>query len=148
MGQKQMGNSNTVSIPTDPPKQRVERHTNDYYNQNTSELISNFVAQNKVMIFSATYCPYCRVASKQFDKLNEPYKKLEMDTYFESKLKFAAAVRELSQITDGLSFVPKVFVCGRYIGGGSEAKQLFEAGKLKELVDNCEKSYDNIDKSN
>lgn len=135
-----MGNTQ-AQPPVNPPTERVRRNNNDNYSQNTKKIVQDFIDQNKVMIFSATYCPYCRIASKQFDKLNEPYKKLEMDTYFDSKLKFAAAVRELAEISDGMSFVPKVYVCGRYIGGGSEAKQLYESGKLKELIENCEKTY-------
>ena len=33
------------------------------------EYVQKMIDSAKVVIFSATYCPYCRVAQKQFDKL-------------------------------------------------------------------------------
>ena len=33
--------------------------------------------------------------------------------------------------------VPRVFIGGNFIGGGTEVQQLQKAGKLKEMVEKC-----------
>lgn len=40
-----------------------------------------------------------------------------------------------------MSKVPQVFINGVCIGGGTETKQLFESGRLKQLTDSCQSSW-------
>merc|ERR1711884_420588 len=108
--------------------------------------VQKCVDSAKVVIFSATYCPYCRVAQKQFDKLNQTTKKLELDDCVRNKEFTSGDFRDimsyLSSVTDEQKTIPKVFVCGKYIGGGTETKQLFLSGELQKKLDACEKTYD------
>jgi len=109
------------------------------------EYVQKMVDSAKVVIFSATYCPYCRVAQKQFDKLNQPTTKLELDESVKNKEFTSANFREvmdyLTNTTDQQRTIPKVFVCGSYIGGGTETKNMFNSGELQRRLDDCDKSY-------
>merc|ERR1711970_1654499 len=83
---------------------------------NAPEYVRKMIDSAKVVIFSATYCPYCRVAQKQFDKLNTPTLKLEMDDQVKNKTitsnQFIDCMDYLTESTDKARTVPKVFVCG------------------------------------
>jgi len=109
------------------------------------EYVQKMIDSAKVVIFSATYCPYCRVAQKQFDKLNQSTKKLELDESVKNKEFTSANFREvmdcLTANTDQQRTIPKVFVCGRYVGGGTETKNMFKSGELQKRLDECEKTY-------
>ena len=41
--------------------------------------VANLIDANKVMIFSATYCSYCRVAKRTFDDLGTKYEAIELN---------------------------------------------------------------------
>ena len=71
--------------------------------------------------------------------------KLELDESVKNKEFTSANFREvmdyLSENTDRQRTIPKVFVCGEYIGGGTETKNMFNSGELKKRLDECGKSY-------
>lgn len=107
--------------------------------------VEKWIEKSKVVIFSATYCPYCRIAQKQFDKLDQPTAKLELDDCVRNKEftseNFKQIMDYLSTTTDQQRTIPKVYVCGRYIGGGTETKNLFKSGELQKKLEECEKTY-------
>ena len=43
--------------------------------------VEKWIEKSKVVIFSATYCPYCRIAQKQFDKLDSGFKNKEKSQF-------------------------------------------------------------------
>ena len=43
------------------------------------KLVDDFIANNKVMVFSKSYCPYCSMAKSAFDQTGVTYKTLELD---------------------------------------------------------------------
>ncbi|XP_068244062.1 glutaredoxin-2, mitochondrial-like [Palaemon carinicauda] len=94
--------------------------------------VRNKIKENCVMIFSKTYCPYCKMAKKVFDDLGTPYEVYELD-----KEKDGAAAQDVLDIMTGSRTVPRVFVAGNCIGGGTETRQLYKEGKLIELVEQC-----------
>ena len=72
-------------------------------------------------------------------------KKLELDESVKNKEFTSAQFREvmdcLTANTDQQRTIPKVFVCGRYVGGGTETKNMFKSGELQKRLDECEKTY-------
>uniref|UniRef100_A0A8C9WHA2 Glutaredoxin-2, mitochondrial n=1 Tax=Scleropages formosus TaxID=113540 RepID=A0A8C9WHA2_SCLFO len=89
---------------------------------NEFDVISN----NCVVIFSKTTCPYCKMAKNVFNEIGAKYKVIELDQHRDGRMLQEA----LAQMT-GARTVPRVFVNGNCIGGGSDTKELHNQGKLK-----------------
>ncbi|XP_029356330.1 glutaredoxin 2 isoform X1 [Echeneis naucrates] len=96
------------------------------------QYVQEVVSQNCVVIFSKTTCPYCKMAKNVFNEIGATYKIIEIDEHNDGKRLQEA----LAQIT-GARTVPRVFVNGKCIGGGSDTKQLHQQGKLVPLIEQC-----------
>ncbi|XP_046991020.1 glutaredoxin isoform X1 [Schistocerca americana] len=93
------------------------------------ELVKNLIASDAVVIFSKTYCPYCTMAKEVFDKLKYKYTAIELDNRDDGD----AIQSALAEIT-GARTVPRVFVKGKFVGGGTDVKQLYETGQLVQML--------------
>jgi glutaredoxin 3 len=84
---------------------------------------------NPVVVFSKSYCPYCR-ATKTL--LNE---KLGADKYFLMELdqvEDGAALQDALEDLTGQRSVPNVFIGKKHIGGNSDLQA--KRGELDELL--------------
>lgn len=100
-----------------------------------ADLVRQKIKENCVMIFSKTYCPYCKIAKKTFNDMGVPYEVIELD-----KDASGTSMQDVLDIMTGARTVPRVFVGGKCIGGGSETRELYKNGQLATLVQNCETS--------
>ncbi|KAG7155706.1 Glutaredoxin-2-like [Homarus americanus] len=73
------------------------------------------------------------VAEMAFNDLGIPYEVYELDKQSEG-----SAVQDVLDHMTGQRTVPRVFVGGVCIGGGTEAKQLHKDGKLLDMVKQCQ----------
>ncbi|XP_053325436.1 glutaredoxin 2 [Spea bombifrons] len=96
------------------------------------QMIKETISENCVVIFSKTTCPYCTMAKEAFNDINVNYKAVELD-----QVDNGAQLQTILHKMTGARTVPRVFVNGRCIGGGSETRKLNEEGKLLELVQQC-----------
>ncbi|XP_061635545.1 glutaredoxin 2 isoform X1 [Phyllopteryx taeniolatus] len=96
------------------------------------KFVHELVSQNCVVIFSKTTCPYCKMAKNVFNEIGASYKVIELDEHNDGR-KLQEA---LAQMT-GAKTVPRVFINGNCIGGGSDTKQLHQQGKLVSLINQC-----------
>ncbi|KAL9259951.1 Glutaredoxin-C4-like protein [Drosera capensis] len=93
------------------------------------DFIKNTISSHKIVIFSKSYCPYCKKAKSVFKELDvEPY------------------VVELNERDDGSSIqdalsgivgrrtVPQVFIDGKHIGGSDDTVEAYQSGKLAKLL--------------
>jgi glutaredoxin 3 len=69
-------------------------------------------AENAVMVYSKTYCPYCSEVKSLFGRLNVSAKVVELDELADG----AAVQAALTELT-GRGTVPQVFIGGKHIGG-------------------------------
>lgn len=92
--------------------------------------IKKTVADNKVVVYSKTYCPYCTRVKGLFSELNVPAVVLELDTMGPQ----GNEVQDALQPITGRRTVPQVFVGGKFIGGCDDTMALHNAGKLKPLL--------------
>lgn len=69
------------------------------------------------------------MAKEQFEKLNFPYLAVELDNRGDGSL----IQTILGEITDA-STVPRVFVDGKFIGGGTDLERMGKNGELKRLL--------------
>ncbi|KAG7220044.1 hypothetical protein INR49_018461, partial [Caranx melampygus] len=95
-------------------------------------IFQEVVSQNCVVIFSKTTCPYCKMAKNVFNEIGATYKVVELDEHNDGRRLQEA----LAQMT-GARTVPRVFINGNCIGGGSDTKQLHQQGKLVPLIEQC-----------
>ena len=91
-------------------------------------LVRSFVRQ----VFSKTYCPFCVKAKRALETVLPREKISVME--LESRPDCADIQDYLMSITGGRS-VPRVFVAGKFIGGGDDTEALARSGKLKEMLE-------------
>lgn len=97
-----------------------------------AQYVQEVVSRNCVVIFSKTTCPYCKMAKNVFNDIGANYKAIELDEHNDGRRLQEA----LAQMT-GARTVPRVFINGNCIGGGSDTRQLHQQGKLVALIQQC-----------
>jgi len=94
------------------------------------EQINSTIQQNTVVMYSKLGCPFCTKARKVFQSIGADF--LEIDLNKESNTgEWQDALQEIT----GARSVPRVFVGGKFIGGGSETEALHKSGKLAPMID-------------
>ncbi|KAL5292802.1 GLRX2 family protein [Megaselia abdita] len=94
-----------------------------------AQFVKESIGSGRVVIFSKSSCPYCTMAKEQFKKLNFPTKVIELNQRNDG-----GEIQDvLGEMTGGRT-VPRVFVDGNFIGGGTDVKQMYDNGKLKSLL--------------
>lgn len=81
----------------------------------------------RVKIFSTARCPICDKTKNLLNKWGVPYIEAKVDTD-------NAALREMSQITEGARTVPQIVIDGKWIGGFTDLTMLHMDGELDDLI--------------
>ena len=87
------------------------------------------IASNPVVVFSKTFCPYCKSVKKLLSDIGATYKAVELDQESDGG-EIQAALLELS----GQRTVPNVFISGKHIGGCDDTTGMHKSGKLLPLL--------------
>ncbi|KAG1474969.1 hypothetical protein G6F56_000010 [Rhizopus delemar] len=93
------------------------------------ELVKKIVADNKVAVFSKTYCSFSIRAKDLFDDLQVDYKAIELNEHPEGD----AIQSSLTELTKQ-STVPNIFINQQHIGGCSDLQAAHSSGKLLKLL--------------
>ncbi|KAI9143384.1 thioredoxin reductase 3-like protein [Paraphysoderma sedebokerense] len=93
------------------------------------ELVKKAIAENGVMIFSKTTCPYCRKAKSFFDSMRVAYNAMELDQRPDGK----EIQNHLFELTQQKT-VPNIFIHGTHVGGSSDLTELKESGEIYKLL--------------
>ncbi|XP_070542179.1 glutaredoxin-1-like [Ptychodera flava] len=88
------------------------------------------IAGSKVVVFSKSYCPYCKMAKTALSK--HEINSLDI-IEIEDRDDCEEIQDYMSKLTGGRS-VPRVFINGKFIGGGSETTQFEREGKLEVML--------------
>ncbi|KAG7270155.1 hypothetical protein CRUP_007679 [Coryphaenoides rupestris] len=97
-----------------------------------SQYVQEVVSHNCIVIFSKTTCPFCRMAKDVFNEIGANYKVIELDEHNDAR-----GMQEALAHMTGAQTVPRVFINGKCIGGGSDTQQLHRQGKLQPLIQQC-----------
>ncbi|KAH6779480.1 Glutaredoxin family protein [Perilla frutescens var. hirtella] len=91
--------------------------------------VKKTISSHSIVIFSKSYCPYCKRAKAVFKELQqEPYV-VELDERDDGgKIQDA-----LSEIV-GRRTVPQVFINGKHLGGSDDTVEAYENGELAKLL--------------
>ena len=81
---------------------------------------------SKVVIYTTTFCPYCRVAKRLLEDKGVEYEEINLTEDPEGKRK---VMDEL-----GWRTVPIILINGQLIGGYDEMSALEREGKLDEML--------------
>jgi len=99
-------------------------------NRSDSEIfLEDTVSSNSVVIFSKTTCSFCDSAKGVFDSLGVDYKTIELD-----KRRDCTQLQDSLKQMTGARSVPRVFVDGVCIGGGSDTVSMFQRGTLQRML--------------
>lgn len=97
------------------------------------------IDENKVVVFSATYCPYCVKAKEAIATTGEKPAVIELDEHPRGREIHSVVVGMTGQRT-----VPVVFVCGQRVGGGDDTVRLAANGELARMLEDskCNAMWD------
>eukprot|EP00208_Stichococcus_sp_RCC1054_P007835 CAMPEP_0206150676 /NCGR_PEP_ID=MMETSP1473-20131121/38418_1 /ASSEMBLY_ACC=CAM_ASM_001109 /TAXON_ID=1461547 /ORGANISM="Stichococcus sp, Strain RCC1054" /LENGTH=103 /DNA_ID=CAMNT_0053548187 /DNA_START=197 /DNA_END=508 /DNA_ORIENTATION=+ len=95
------------------------------------EFVASTIKDNKVVIFSKSYCPFCHKAKRALGGVLDSSKitVIELDQRSDGD----DIQNELQSLTGGRS-VPRVFINQKFIGGGDDTARLASNGELATLV--------------
>ena len=96
---------------------------------NAVHFVDHLVAKHQVVIFSKSYCPYCRQVKDLLTREGIPYMVVELDLH-----ENGAVLQRILYQSTGQRTVPSVFVNGRHIGGASDTLAKWESGELSALL--------------
>ncbi len=82
----------------------------------------------RIKVYSTARCPICDKTKLLLNKWCIPYDEARVDSD-------PAALREMSQITQGARTVPQIAIDGKWIGGFSELTMLHMDDELDEFVE-------------
>ena len=99
----------------------------------TAQKVKELIANNKVMVFSKSYCGFCASVKSKLQSIGVTPTVVELDVVSDG----AAMQAELLALT-GQRTVPNVFVNGRHIGGNDVTTQKINDGSLQQLLQGTE----------
>ena len=87
------------------------------------------ISKSKVVIFSKSYCPFCKRTKALFDRKGVEYTVMELDQVPGGTQLQAALTAHSGQRT-----VPNVFVSGKHLGGNDDTQHAARSGALDEML--------------
>ena len=97
-----------------------------------AQQVKDLIAQNKVMMFSKSYCPFCVRAQQLLGKSGVSFKCVEMD-----QIPNGDQMHEAVKAHSGQRTVPLTYVNGVKVGGCDDLMAAASNGKLKKMLDDC-----------
>jgi len=131
-----MINGLTVAIQSSPLSEGKKRlavlQAGDYDKKAVQSMMESYIADNPVMVFSFSTCPFCKNAKRLLDDMGATYTAIELN-----EMENGMAIRaELAEKT-GRTSMPNIWIGGQGIGGcndGPGIMTLEKEGRLKELL--------------
>ena len=107
---------------------KSRRDQSDINSEDMLSFINDLFRQHKLVLFSKSFCPYCRLAKGILNKTGFAYHAIELDVQSDgSKIQ-----KEIAKLS-GINTVPQLFLEGKFIGDSSTIKKLDDSGKLIEM---------------
>ncbi|KAL0088496.1 thioredoxin-like protein [Phycomyces blakesleeanus] len=96
---------------------------------NIEKFVNDSIANNKVVVFSKSYCPYCTKAKKILADLKVEVFIVELDKHADG-----AAIQDYLQTLTGQRTVPNIFINTKHIGGCDSLTAIYNSGELQKLL--------------
>ncbi|KDR85923.1 hypothetical protein GALMADRAFT_235091 [Galerina marginata CBS 339.88] len=95
------------------------------------QVVEDAIADNKVAIFSKSWCPYCKKVKALF---NAEFPDVKATIYELDEREDGAAIQDYLYQKTGQRTVPNVFINKEHIGGSDDTAAAFKGGKLTALI--------------
>ncbi|KAI0031244.1 glutaredoxin [Vararia minispora EC-137] len=93
--------------------------------------VDSAIANNKVIIFSKSWCPYCRRAKSI---MNENYKETPIEIIELDEDPEGAQIQSYLTELTGQSTVPNIFINKKHVGGSDDLAGLHRVGGIQKLL--------------
>jgi glutaredoxin 3 len=87
------------------------------------------ISGNKVVVFSKSFCPFCKKTKKALDGLGVEYTTFELN-----QMDDGAEIQDALLAISGQKTVPNVFVNGEHLGGNDDTQKAIKEGKLQGML--------------
>merc|ERR1712039_422463 len=104
----------------------IKEHSMENYNDTVQNLINN----NKVMVFSKSYCPFATGTKQLLQDKGVAFQTCELDVEANGA-QLHDALKEISKQRT----VPNVYINGKHMGGNDDMHTKLANGKLKQALD-------------
>ncbi|KAL7670849.1 hypothetical protein ACOME3_005767 [Neoechinorhynchus agilis] len=100
-------------------------------NDFAKKFVDDLIEKHKLVVFSKSYCPYCTLAKNVLNKYKlTDIKIVEIEDMPECK----QIQKYLGGLCDGIKTVPRIFLDGKCVGGGSDVEKLHRDNKLSRML--------------
>jgi glutaredoxin 3 len=96
--------------------------SNKGFKTGSQQEVEQVVRDNKVVLFTKTYCPYCKKAKELLESLKVAFVAFELDEMDELGKAVQASLNKMTK----QSTVPSVFVGSKHVGGSDDLARLVE----------------------
>ncbi|KAF1796058.1 thioredoxin-like protein [Mucor lusitanicus] len=93
------------------------------------QIAEEAIQNNKVIVFSKSYCPYCKKAKALLSSLDIEFATIELDLHPQGEAIQAYLLEKTGQRT-----VPNVFVNKTHVGGSDDLAKAERDGTLQKLL--------------
>jgi glutaredoxin 3 len=107
-----------------------------YFNQPTLDKgitleskVEQWIRQYPILIFSKSYCPYCKKAKGILNQAGYRFKAIELDEEPNGR-----EIQEILYQKTQQKTVPNIFLLGKHKGGSSDLETLKETGELDQIL--------------
>ncbi|CAM1502677.1 Fc.00g074530.m01.CDS01 [Cosmosporella sp. VM-42] len=94
-----------------------------------SQKVQQIINDNAVVVFSKSYCPYCRSSKQTLTRLGAEFETVELD-----QINDGSALQDALEELTNQRTVPNIFISQKSIGGNSDLQTLYQSGKLESLL--------------
>ncbi|KAB7496566.1 Thioredoxin reductase 3 [Armadillidium nasatum] len=108
-----------------------------FLQKSPQEIVERCISENKVFIFSKSFCPFCFKVKAIFRSERIGFDALELDL-----IENGAEIQEALFAKSGQKTVPNVYINGEHVGGSDKVQELHSKGELITLLNPKTHSYD------
>jgi glutaredoxin 3 len=87
------------------------------------------IANNKVVVFSKSFCPFCTATKQLLNEMKVDYTLHELN-----QMDNGADIQAALQDMTGQRTVPNVFINGKHLGGNDVTQAAAKSGKLQKML--------------
>ncbi|MEW5314288.1 MAG: hypothetical protein WDW38_005796 [Sanguina aurantia] len=105
---------------------------NGIYDAATKNMMADIyetISEHAVVVYSKSYCPYCKRAKELFKRLGVHAEVHELD-----QLDDGREIQLALKAVTGRSTVPQIFIGGNFVGGSDDLMASHASGILKDLL--------------
>lgn len=99
------------------------------------QIVENAIVNHPVVVFSKTYCPFCKKAKAALKEAGEKVDGFPGAFVIELDIRDdGPAIQAYLATKTGRTSVPNVFIGGKTVGGGDETVALASSGVLPQMI--------------